>query len=180
MLLPAFPTAALCSYGPTGAGHPMLRITRQCPAGSGYAGIPVFEGRGLYASAQSLTTTTYPAEQVRYTLTAVETSSSPLASGPITLNDTAITVRARVRLRHCRVLPLRTLISSVNSRLPVYSLTTDPDNLWDYNTGIYVEGPNADPNTPHWYANHWMDWEKPVTVEFFDRAPAGICVSTAA
>ena len=88
------------------------------------------------------------------------TSSSPLASGPITLNDTAITVRALVFASG--VLPGTTIMNSyfigVNSRLPVYSLTTDPDNLWDYNTGIYVEGPNADPNTPHWGANYWMDW----------------------
>ena len=143
--------------------------------GSGYAGIPVFsKAAGFYASAQSLTiTTTYPGGQVRYTLDGSDvTSSSPLASGPITLNDTAITVRARVFASG--VLPGTTITNSyfigVNSRLPVYSLTTDPDNLWDYNTGIYVEGPNADPNTPHWGANYWMDWEKPVTVEFFDRA----------
>ena len=114
MPLPAFPMAA------PGASRtsrlPMLRTTRR-PAGNGYAGIPVFsKAAGFYASAQSLTiTTTYPGGQVRYTLDGSDvTSSSPLASGPITLNDTAITVRAWCSPpAYCRVLPLRTLISSV-------------------------------------------------------------------
>ena len=53
----------------------------------------------------------------------------------------------------------------------VVSLVTDPDNLWDYNTGIYVMGPNAWAEAPYGAnnqgANFWMDWEKPGNVEIF-------------
>ncbi|NOQ97575.1 MAG: T9SS type A sorting domain-containing protein [Calditrichae bacterium] len=54
-------------------------------------------------------------------------------------------------------------------QLPVVSLSTDPQNLWDYETGIYVMGPNADPDFPHHGANFWQDWEKPIHIEFFEK-----------
>ena len=51
--------------------------------------------------------------------------------------------------------------------LPVISLTTAPDNLWDYNIGILVEGPNADLNASPRRANYYNDWERPVHVELY-------------
>ena len=52
-------------------------------------------------------------------------------------------------------------------KLPVVSLTTHPDNLWDYNTGIYVLGPNYEPAEPYYGANFHQDWERPVHVELY-------------
>lgn len=52
-------------------------------------------------------------------------------------------------------------------KLPVISLTTQPDNLWDYNTGIYVLGPNYEPAEPYYGANFHQDWERPVHVELY-------------
>ena len=51
---------------------------------------------------------------------------------------------------------------------PVFSISTDPSNLWDPDSGIYVEGPNADPEYPHFGANYWQDWEKPAFIEMFE------------
>lgn len=52
--------------------------------------------------------------------------------------------------------------------LPVFSLTTQPDNLWDWETGIYVFGPNADlSGEPYYGANFHQDWERPVHVELY-------------
>ncbi len=51
--------------------------------------------------------------------------------------------------------------------LPVVSLTMEPDDLWDYNTGLYVEGPNADLNASPRRANYYNDWEKPVHIELY-------------
>ena len=51
--------------------------------------------------------------------------------------------------------------------LPTISLSTDPKNLWDYNTGIYVIGPNAESTFPFFGANFWQDWEKPAHFELF-------------
>ena len=63
--------------------------------------------------------------------------------------------------------PNKTINHADTFDLPVVSLTTDPDNLWDYNTGILVEGPNADLNASPRRANYYNDWEKPVHVEIY-------------
>ena len=51
--------------------------------------------------------------------------------------------------------------------LPVVSLTMAPDDIWDYNTGIYVEGPNANLNSTPRRANYYNDWEKPIHIEIY-------------
>ncbi|MBK7712059.1 MAG: chitobiase/beta-hexosaminidase C-terminal domain-containing protein [Bacteroidales bacterium] len=52
--------------------------------------------------------------------------------------------------------------------LPVVCLSTEPANLWDYNTGIYVLGPNASPDQPNYGANFWEDWERKAHMELYD------------
>jgi len=61
------------------------------------------------------------------------------------------------------------LFKSCNG-LPVFSISSDPDNFFDWNEGILVDGPNAETADPHYGANYWQDWEKPVNVEFFDQS----------
>ena len=51
--------------------------------------------------------------------------------------------------------------------LPVISLTTTPSNLWDSISGIYVLGPNFEPEEPYYGANFHQDWERPVHVELY-------------
>lgn len=63
------------------------------------------------------------------------------------------------------------IINSLSS-LPIVSVSTDPDNLWDNDKGIYALGPNAD--TTHYKypgANFHKDWERDAKVEFinFDK-----------
>ncbi len=53
-------------------------------------------------------------------------------------------------------------------KLPVVCLSTDPANLWDYYTGIYVLGPNASPDQPNFGANFWEDWERKAHLELYD------------
>ncbi|MFZ1288954.1 MAG: CotH kinase family protein [Melioribacteraceae bacterium] len=55
-----------------------------------------------------------------------------------------------------------------NEYLPVISISTDPYNLWDYNYGIYVLGPNAQNFTPNFGANFWEDWSRPASFEYFE------------
>ncbi len=52
--------------------------------------------------------------------------------------------------------------------LPIISLSTDPVNLFSAETGIYVLGNDYDTIPPHYGANYWQDWERPVHVEFFE------------
>ncbi len=61
------------------------------------------------------------------------------------------------------------IINEQNHNLPVFSIITDEDNLWDWNTGIYVMGPNANVNNyPHFGSNFWEPWSKWSRMEFFD------------
>jgi hypothetical protein len=62
----------------------------------------------------------------------------------------------------------------------IVSVVTDPENLFDYETGIYVTGETFDRylnngidelNWRWWYANYTArgsDWERPVSITFFD------------
>jgi|GEM_PF-241706 len=140
---------------------------------TGYATIPIFSIQsGFYPNAQLLTiTTNYPGGVIHYTTNGnTPDGNSPIYSSPILVNSTK-SVRARVYA--LGVLPssvvTNTYLINFDCKLPVYVLTTDSANLWDYNTGIFVEGPNAQSGSPHWGANYWMGWEKPVSLEYFDK-----------
>ena len=61
-----------------------------------------------------------------------------------------------------------TYIINGNLDLPVISISTNPDNFWDNENGIYVMGDNADSNFPHFGANFWEDWERPIHIEFYE------------
>ena len=62
----------------------------------------------------------------------------------------------------------RTFFIAEYFRLPVLSLSLAPADLWDEQTGIYAEGPNASPEYPFFGANYWQDWEKTAHLEFFE------------
>ena len=62
-------------------------------------------------------------------------------------------------------------------QVPVLSVTTNRDGLFDYNDGIYVPGAiydeNFDPDLNWWnqdgnYQQRGRDWERPSHIEFFD------------
>ncbi|WP_163714758.1 CotH kinase family protein [Mangrovibacterium lignilyticum] len=79
------------------------------------------------------------------------------------------TVKARI-IKH-GYLPGKVITQSYfpnyNKMLPVVFISTTPENLWDYDDGIYSTGPNASANFPYREANFWMDWEKPAYVELY-------------
>ena len=61
------------------------------------------------------------------------------------------------------------IINEQNHNLPVFSIITNNDNLWDWNNGLYVFGPNADLNNyPYFGSNFWEPWSKWSRMEFFD------------
>lgn len=72
------------------------------------------------------------------------------------LDDTTVHYTPHIVMQH-----------SSQFSLPVISLATHPDNLWDWETGIYVMGPNASDEVPYYGANFHQDWERPVHVELY-------------
>ena len=63
--------------------------------------------------------------------------------------------------------------------LPVISITSNPDNFWDYSRGIYVKGCCADTIEPYRGANFWKSWERSCNVEMYDT-DGEICFNQAA
>lgn len=53
--------------------------------------------------------------------------------------------------------------------LPIISVTSNPDNFWDYSRGIYVKGCCADTIEPYMGANFWKSWERSCNVEMYDK-----------
>lgn len=67
-----------------------------------------------------------------------------------------------------RVVDRTYIIDEENHNLPVFSIITDEDNLWDWDTGIYVSGPNAGTSYPFFGSNFWEPWSRKSRMEFFD------------
>ena len=112
-------------------------------------------------------------EIIRYTTDATEPSNnSPIYSNPIVINKNS-NIRAKIFSNNKLPSQIfsKSYIFNSNHQLDVVSLTTDPENLFDEDTGIYVFGPYGtyDTNQPYFGANFWEDWEKPVHLAFYNK-----------
>lgn len=125
-------------------------------------------------SAQSLVLSGAGAgEQIRYTLNGADpTASSDLYTAPINISTNRV---VKARITKTGALPGRitsqTYLFDSPHDLPVISLTTDPDNLWSNQTGIYTLGTSYDNNFPFFGANFWEDWERPAHIMMME--PSG-------
>ncbi|TLX76920.1 T9SS type A sorting domain-containing protein [Labilibacter sediminis] len=108
---------------------------------------------------------------IYYTLDgSVPDEESLLYNLPIPIStDAVVRAKAMVSGKLSGPVITNTYILQLTHSLPVVCLSTDPDNLFDYHTGIYEMGPNAENNIPHFGANFWEDWEKPVHFEYYDK-----------
>ena len=96
-----------------------------------------------------------------------------IASGAIGLNSTSVLSARAWSFDGTKVPSIVSdasyFLDEFNPDLPVISLITDYDNLWDWETGIYVYGANAEDNYPHFGANFWQPWSKPTRLQLFDE-----------
>lgn len=172
------------SYGrqPDGSGQ-WFFFQEATPNGSnttqGYSGTTteplVSPPGGFYSSSVTVNITAGSTnDKIYYTLDGSEPDeTSPLYIVPILINPPNNTGKVlRVKAFSTGLIPSKTLTNTyfinLSSTLPVISLSTDPYNLFDYNYGIYADGPGWTPDDPHFGANYWMDWERPVHVELFE------------
>ena len=112
-----------------------------------------------------------PGDTVRYTVDGSWVSdTSEIFPGYISIDSTTV-LRAQVYKNG--FLPGNVSSNSYfinfDSELPVISISLNPHDLWDWEEGIYVMGPNASSSYPYKGANFWMDWEKPSHIEFFNE-----------
>ena len=117
-------------------------------------------------------------EPIYYTLDGSEPDlNSSIYTSSISIDETTV-LRTVIIDDDCLSYKINThtYFIDVDSDLPIISLVTDPPNLWDNETGIYVMGDNAEDDWPHKGANFWQDWEKPIHIEFFETNKAQTCL----
>jgi len=168
------------SYGrfPDGTGEfsyhiePTPGTTNDAPGYSAISGRPAFSRTGgFYPDAITLELSTDDALGTTYVTLdgSIPTTESPRYTSPIAIDSTTV-VRARVLGDDA--LPGRTVSHTFfigdSFTLPVVSISTDPANFFDREIGIYVTGDDFSPDFPHFGANFWEDWERPVHVQFFE------------
>lgn len=114
---------------------------------------------GVYPGAVQVEISASPGLDIRFTLDGTTpTEDSALYSTPLTIRRNS---PLRVRTFGDRLLPSRTQTHSFIIRddtpLPIVSLVTDPDHLWDSNQGIYANS-----------TRHGRVWERPCSFEWID------------
>ncbi|MBN1597551.1 MAG: CotH kinase family protein [Bacteroidales bacterium] len=128
-------------------------------------------GRNIGGLVLSLSSSN-PADSIYYTLDgSVPDKTDILYTSPFIISNNTV-VRARVidYLSLPGKISTNTYVTNIDHEFPVVCISTEPDNLWDYESGIYVMGPNAQTDYPYFNANFWQNWEKPAHMELYDQA----------
>lgn len=102
--------------------------------------------------------------QIRYTLDAsLPTEDSPTYSSAIPIDENTV-VRARIYQAGYLPSPVQTetYLVDVQHDLPILTLAAEPADFFDNETGIYAYGDDYSPDVPHYGANFWEDWERPI------------------
>jgi len=124
---------------------------------------------GFYEGPITVTLPAMPEEAaIYYTLDgSIPTEASPRYIDPLVIDRTQV-LRARAFRNGLIPSPIRTYTYLIDEdvHLPVLSLVSDPANLWDDEIGIYAEG--CYPAHPN-YVQHGREWERPVSVQFFEK-----------
>ncbi len=126
---------------------------------------------GFFPSAISVTLSAGPSA-IFYTLDGNDPdSTSTHYTGPIAITKTCVLKATSIKAGYSPTPALhQTYFINVSTDLPVVSLSSAPRNLFDYNYGIFANGPGWTAAAPNYGANFWKDWERPAHIEFFDDA----------
>ncbi len=127
---------------------------------------------GIYPTGTTVSLTGEPGGTIRYTTDGSEPEYSDMVytNSIHVLNNKVI----RARMWMDGMEPGETSTSSYLVHdpysMPVVSLSTDPVNLWDDQMGIHVIGKNGISGYCSDSPRNWnQDWERPVSMEYFDR-----------
>ncbi len=129
---------------------------------------------GVYSTTQSVTISHVDSNVDIYYTTdgTLPDDNQQLYTGPISVSSTQSVRAIATKSGHApsRV-TTRSYLFDASPDLPVLMITTDPDNLFDDEIGIYTVGTNGiqvgncSNNFP---ANFWQDWERPANLTFFE------------
>ncbi len=148
----------------------------------GVTAAPVFsQSGGFYNnSIQVKLSHSAPDAEIRFTTNGGDPArNSKLYTIPISITKTTVLKARAFRSGELPGLVVtHTFFINEPHHLPVISMSTHPDNLFDDDIGIYVEGNGTalggypdNPIGPP--ANYWEEWERPVNLELY--TPGGQC-----
>jgi len=124
---------------------------------------------GNYTSSIEVSLQSSGGGEIYYTIDGTKPDlSKELYITPLQITDNTI-IRAREIDTQAIPGKIETQSYFINSEhsLPIVSLVTDPENLWNFDSGIYVSGPNAQSSFPFFGSNFWEDWERPIHIELY-------------
>ena len=127
--------------------------------------------QGAYDDVSSITITFSGAGEIYYTTDCTTPSrSSKRYTKPITIKKTTVfrVVSYEPGASRSDIVDLTYLVNEGDS-LSSVCLVTNPNNLWDYSSGIYVMGPGAGDTSPYHGANFWKNWEKSASIALFEE-----------
>lgn len=127
---------------------------------------------GIYDDAQSLSVSINThGRKVHYTTDGSAPSlSSPLYKKPIEIKkSTVIRAYAEGDDNNMRSnVQTGTYFLGEKRKMAVMNVSIRPGDLFDRREGMYMPGPGASDDHPHYGANYWKDITKPAHVEFYD------------
>lgn len=133
---------------------------------SGYSPQPTFSVQaGFYDNSQAIELHASEGE-IRYTIDgSIPTDTSELYIQPIILDTTTVLCAAVFQNGYAPSEPIvNTYFIGEEHTLPVVSISTNPANLWDEETGIYVGRLWSGTNR-----NFLENWERLIHLEYFDN-----------
>ena len=157
-----------CSYGRMDSEKTFYYFTKPTPLSKNTSGIKEIASEAVsnYSSGvynlNSLTVEFSSDGIIYYTMDGTEpTTKSPVLSKPIIINENTV-IRTLVEEKGKLPSKITTFsyILNPDTTLPVLSLVTAPDNLWDEEIGIYVKGK---------YDNYFQDWERAASISYFGQ-----------
>ena len=142
---------------------------------TGYFGVlepPYLSQQGsLFSNPGFITmSTATPDAEIYYTTGgSYPNDASLLYAAPIYIEDNTILRAVAIKQGWLNSRPnTQSYLFDYAGELPVVSLSTNPEHFWDSDSGIYVLGQNASSNFPHFGANFWQDWERPIHIEMYE------------
>lgn len=136
-----------------------------------YAPDPVFDELNSFFNAPIHVGVSHPwpAPNMHYSMDgSIPTIDDPVYENPLPYDHNAI---IRIKAFPEGYIPSNTSTHTYfigeDTKLPVISISTDPKNFYDQDSGIYIKGPNADTAYPFFGANYWEKWERPIHLEMY-------------
>ncbi len=142
-------------------------------AHSTYTAEPSFDTAAGYVESGTVVTISVPKGSY---VVITKDGSVPSSSGKAYYEDFTVTIQKPTVLKARAFsdgnissdVVTSTYIVAKKHDIAVVSLSSNPDGLFSYKSGILVDGPGYTEKNPHYGANYWKDWERATHIEYID------------